>query len=91
MSLLIHLPLYQHINARRQVRALKIAHVIPNPRGVELHSENTRFVPIQVPTEWAEEWAPEPGGYYGHNQNGEPFYLEQSAFEHAYTMIEVGA
>lgn len=90
-SLLIHLPLYQHISAGRQVRALKIAAVIPNPRGIELHFENTRYTPIQVSNRWHIDWAPEAGGYYGQAENGEPFYLEQSAFEHAYTMVEVGA
>lgn len=90
-SLLIQLPLYQHISANRQVRALKIAAVIPNPRGIELHFENTRYTPIQVSNRWALDWAPEATGYYGQAENGEPFYLEASAFEHAYTMIEVGA
>lgn len=90
-SLLIHLPLYQHIAASRSVRALKIAHVIPNPRGVELHFENTRYAPIQVPNQWAIDWAPEATGYYGHAVNGEDFYLDGDAFERNYTMIEVGA
>jgi hypothetical protein len=91
-SLLIHLPLYQHISVgHRQVRALKVAAVIPNPRGIELHFENTRYAPIQVSNRWNIDWAPEPGGYYGHAQNGEPFYMSADGFNENYTMIEVGA
>lgn len=91
-SLLINLPLYQHIRVPRQVRALKIAAVIPNPRGIELHFDNTRFTPIQVSNRWAIDWAPAVGGYYGQTEkNGEPFTMDGPAFEGAYTMIEVGA
>lgn len=90
-SLLIELPLYQHIRRNFQTRALKIAHVIPNPRGVELHFENQRYAPIQVSNGWAIEWGPQAGSYYLHAQNGEPMLLSGEYFESKYTLIEVGA
>lgn len=91
-SLLIQLPLYQHVSiGHRQVRALKIAAVIPNPRGFELHFENTRFAPIQVSNRWHIDWAPAPGCYYGHAENGEPFCHAAEFFDPLYTMVEVGA
>lgn len=89
--LLIQLPLYQHRRVERTIRALRIAAVIPNPRGIELHFENTRYAPIQVSNRWNIDWAPEEGGYYGHAENGEPFYLDKVAFDDGYTMVEVGA
>lgn len=89
--LLIHLPLYQHVSAERQVRALKVAAVIPNPRGIELHFQNTRYAPVQVSNRWANDWTPAQGGYYGHAENGEPFYHTAEFFDSLYTMVEVGA
>lgn len=95
-SLLIELPLYQHISKPMQVRALKIAAVIQNPRGFELHFENTRYVPIQVSGRWYTDWEPDRGGYYAHGYyadagNGEPLYLSALDFEPLYTLIEVGS
>ena len=91
MSLLIELPQYQHISANVTVRALKIAAIIPNPRGIELHFENARFAPIQVSNQWDRFWAPEPGGFYGHDETGEQVYLHAESIQDYYTMIEVGA
>lgn len=81
MSLLIELPLYKH---RRPYRGLKIAAIIPNPRGIELHFENQRYTPIQVPSEWVGHWAAEVGGYYCHTSTGEEVYFRAATFEANY-------
>lgn len=45
------------------IGALKIATVIPNPRGAELHFEDARYVPIQVDAGWLALNGPGPGEY----------------------------
>lgn len=90
-GLLISLPRYRcHV----EVNALKIAHVIPNPRGAELHSEDTRFVPIPVDHAFVAEWGPQPGDYWVSypNENGSMTQMicTAKAFEEGYALIDAG-
>lgn len=85
MSLTRELPRYQ---CHKQVQALKIKHVIDNPRGFELHFEDERFAPIQVSGPWACKHAPEAGGYFVVYPDGYQSYSPGDAFEAGYTLIE---
>lgn len=87
MSLLIELP---HYRTRQRVQALKIAHTIPNPRGVELHFVNTRFTPIQVDAAWFDQQKVETGGYYT-LLDGEPWFIAAALFDFVYEPAEGGA
>lgn len=49
MEFTIPLPTYQ---CHKRVQALRIMAVIETPRGLELHFEDERFVPMQVSKEW---------------------------------------
>jgi hypothetical protein len=53
---LLPLPCYQ---SNEQVPALKIKAVIPNPRGFELHFEDERFAPHEVPSAWVSKHSPD--------------------------------
>lgn len=87
----IPLPRYRcHV----EVSALKIAHVIPNPRGAELHFEDSRFVPIPVDHAFMAEWDPCPGNYWVSHPNDHgsmtQFICTAKGFEDGYTLIDAG-
>lgn len=87
------LPRYQ---CHKQVWALQIKAVIPNPRGFELHFVDERFAPHEVPAAWVEKHNPEPTGHNGGLEGGyivayDDGYLSWSpagAFESGYTLVE---
>lgn len=81
MSLLRELPRYR---CTHTPGALKIATTIPNPRGVELHFEDTRFAPIQVDAAWYDAHKVEVGGYFMAYGNGVVGYMPRIAFEQTY-------
>lgn len=85
MSLTRELPRYQ---CHKTVQALKIAHVLANPRGVELHFEDQRFVPAQVDAVWFDKHKVEAGGYVVYYEDGYASYSPGAVFEAGYALIE---
>ncbi len=84
MSFTRELPLYQ---CHKQVRALKIAHLVANPRGVELHFEDQRYAPMQFPAQWIDQHKVEAGGYFVWYEDGYKSFSPAGAFEAGYTLI----
>lgn len=82
MSFTIPLPTYER---REQVQALKIAAVVPNPRGYELHFEDQRFCPIQVSS--SPGWSPPSVGTYFVIDGDETSIMSAAAFEAGYTLV----
>lgn len=91
MSNIIEIPRYQ---SHKQVQALKIKLAIMNPRGVELHFENERFCPIQMPLEFARKHTDGQGvqalagGYVVWYEDGYTSWSPAEAFEGGYTLIQ---
>lgn len=91
MSNIIEIPRYQ---SHKQVQALKIKLAIMNPRGVELHFENERFCPIQMPVEFARKHTDGQGvqalagGYVVWYEDGYTSWSPAEAFEGGYTLIQ---
>lgn len=83
-KVLIELPRYR---CHKEVRALKIKAVIPNPRGFELHFDDERFVPIEVSNEWVVKHNPYALGYFVVYEDGYQSYSPAHAFECGYTLI----
>lgn len=79
-----NIPTYQ---SNKTVQALKIAHLIANPRGIELHFVDQRFVPAQAAAVWVTEHSVMEGGYLLVDEGGRPLYMPADAFEAAYTLI----
>lgn len=86
MSLLIELPQYQR--GQHRLGALRIAAIIPNPRGIELHFENTRYAPIQVGQQWVAIHAPELGTYFVVMDDGKDGCMSADVFESECTALE---
>ena len=72
---------------RKEVGALKIQHVIPNPRGVELHFEDTTFVPFQLGLTWAATNDPKPGWFLVVHDDGYISCSPPHVFEEDYVRI----
>lgn len=87
MSNVIEIPRYQ---CHKQVQALKIKLVIENPRGFELHFENERFVPIQMPADWAALPQLLVGGYVIWDEQGQATWCPGAVFEQGYSLIQAG-
>lgn len=85
MSMIIDIPRYR---CHKEVGALRIRHVIPNPRGIELHFTDARFVPMQVGGDWGVRHKPEPGGYFVAYDDGYTSYSPADAFESGYAPID---
>lgn len=77
VSVTIELPRY-----RSEVSALKVAQVVPSPRGYLLGFEDQRFAPHEVSQEWHDEWLPEPGDYLVVIQSGALECWGDHMFEH---------
>lgn len=92
MSLTRELPRYQ--SHHKQVHALKIAHLNANPRGVELHFEDQRYAPHQVPYAWCGKHnvngLTASGGYFVVYADGYESFSPGPAFEADYTLISGG-
>lgn len=84
MSLLIELPQYWRM---QHAGALRIAAIIPNPRGVELHFENTRYAPIQVSLQWVSIHVPEPGAYFVVMEDGRDGCMGADRFESEFAAL----
>lgn len=80
MRLTRELPRYS-----KQVWALKIAAIIPNPRGWELHFEDEGYAPVEVSQDWLAKHDPQPGHYFVVNQDGPATCMPALAFERDYT------
>jgi hypothetical protein len=78
------IPTYQ---SNKTVQALKIAHLIANPRGIELHFVDQRFVPMQIASVWVTEHNVMEGGYLIIGDGGYPSYSPAAAFEATYKLI----
>lgn len=88
MSVTIPLPSWR---CHKVVQALKIAAIIPNPRGVELHFDDQRFCPIEVGDAWVNKHAPQPGGYLVvYPGDGYRSWSPADAFEAGYTPVDDG-
>lgn len=95
MSFVISLPRYR---CHKEVSALKIEHVFQNPRGIELHFVDKRFVPIQMPLEWYRKHAMSEGkplqslegGYLVVYPDRYMSWSPAAAFEDGYTLIDAG-
>lgn len=88
MSLTRELPKYQ---CHKVVQALKIAHLLATPSGVELHFEDQRFAPHLVTAVWVDQRRPEAGGYFVVYDGAYESYSPASSFEAGYTLIPGGA
>lgn len=84
---LIELPRYR---CHKEVHALKISHVLPNPRGIELHFSDTRYCPIEQSNAWFDKHKPEVGGYFVWYADGYKSYSPAAAFEEGYSLINYG-
>ena len=92
MSFLRQLPRYQ---CHKQVSALKIRAVVPNPRGFELHFCDERFAPHEVPSPWVGKHSPDicgdadalVGGYLVVHEDGHQSWSPAAAFEPGYTLL----
>lgn len=78
------LPRYR---CHKEVSALKIADIIPNPRGFELHFEDRRFAPHQVSEEWIAKHQPEPGWFFVVYEDGYQSCSPAKAFESGYSPV----
>lgn len=87
MSLLIELPRYVRSHPSGEIQALKIAHTIPNPRGIELHFDNQRYAPIQVDAAWFDKQKVESGGYLVIYESGVRSFWPAALFELAHVEV----
>jgi hypothetical protein len=79
------IPTYQ---SNKTVQALKIAHLIANPRGIELHFVDQRFVPAQVGAVWVTHHNVMEGGYLLFEEGVDlPSYMPAAAFEATYVLV----
>jgi len=90
MSNTIEIPRYQ---CHKQVRALKIKLAIMNPRGVELHFDDERYCPIEMPIEYARKHTNAQGvqalagGYVVWYEDGYASWSPAEPFENGYVRI----
>lgn len=83
------LPRYR---SHKEVQALKITGVLPNPRGYELHFGDA-WVPVEVPVEWVAKHAggrdveAMAGGYFVVYADGYQSWSPAAAFEGGYRAI----
>ena len=87
MSLTRELPTYQ---CHKQVQALKIAHLLANPRGIELHFKNEMFAPQEMSAVWIDHHKVMAGGYLVIYDGGYVSFSPADAFEAGYTLISGG-
>jgi hypothetical protein len=81
---LLSLPRYR---CHKEVSALKIKAIIPNPRGVELHFEDERFAPHEVAQWWYLKHGISVGGYFVVYEDGHQSWSPAEAFESGYTLL----
>lgn len=75
------LPWWTDKTSGNQLQALKVAHLIPSPRGVSIYPEDERFAAIEQPDWWIKAMMLEVGDYIVW-EPGEPVCTwKQEAFE----------
>lgn len=79
--ILIELPRYQ---CHKKVSALKIANVVPSPRGMLIGFDDQRYAPHEVSEDWYYKHDPEVGGYFVVYEDGYQSYSPAAAFEGGY-------
>lgn len=72
------LPWWRVIVGGAHVGALRIKLLVPNPRGVELHFEDERFAPIEVPSVPDSGMA---GDYLVANEDGSLLLVGRDVFQ----------
>lgn len=85
------IPIY---HCYKRVQALKIKAVVPNPRGWELHFDDGRFFPVEVPHGWMAKHLTGDngtsqlvGGYAVWNEDGYMSWLPAADFEAGYSLV----
>lgn len=82
------LPRYQ---CHKQVNALQISGIFPNPRGVELHFVDDSVIPFQMTQDWYNKHVPHVGGYLVAYDDGYLSFSPADVFHAGYSrMDEVG-
>ena len=81
------IPTYQ---CHKQVQALKIAHLLANPRGIELHFEDERFGPAEMSAAWIDKHKVMAGGYLVIYDGGYASFSPAEPFEAGYTLVGGG-
>lgn len=79
------LPRYQ---CHKQVNALQISGIFPNPRGVELHFVDDSVIPFQLTADWYNEHAPLVGGYLVAYDNGDLSFSPADVFHAGYSRMD---
>lgn len=91
MSFLVALPRYRPISGEPgEIYALKVAQVIENPRGYELHFEDRRFVPLQVSTDWVGDATSAVGNYWVMLPDGTETIVQASLLEATFVLSDTG-
>lgn len=88
MSLTRELPRYERRQPSEIIQALKIAHLLANPRGMELHFDDRRFMPVQVDATWFDRNKVEAGGYFVFYESGVRAFWPCELFERWHMLIE---
>lgn len=78
------LPMYR---CHKEVAALKIAHVVPNPRGFELHFTDESYAPVEMSEGWMSRHRAQAGGYLVVYEDGYKSWSPEKAFEAGYSRI----
>lgn len=81
------LKLLPQYDCHKRVGALKIALVLPNPRGIELHFTDESVVPFQMSDEWDKKHSPYAGGYLVAYADGYLSFSPPAAFEQGYKPV----
>lgn len=82
------LPRYQ---CHKQVNALQISGIFPNPRGIELHFVDDSVIPFQMTQDWYNKHVPHVGGYLVAYDDGYLSFSPADVFHAGYSrMDEVG-
>lgn len=84
LSLTRELPRYQ---SNRTCQALKIAHLLATPSGIELHFEDQRFAPHLMDAVWVDAHKVESGGYLVVSEIGYPTFAAAATFEDCYSIM----
>lgn len=79
------LPRYQ---CHKQVNALQISGIFPNPRGVELHFVDDSVIPFQMSNEWFARHCPHVGGYLVAYDDGYLSFSPADVFHAGYSRMD---
>lgn len=79
------LPRYQ---CHKQVNALQISGIFPNPRGIELHFVDDSVIPFQMTGDWYNKHAPHVGGYLVAYDDGYLSFSPADVFHAGYSRMD---